>query len=58
MKKIWILCLTIISCVFAQDEGLYAPAPPADGAFVRVVHAFQTAPSTGVTVGDTAYGDL
>lgn len=43
--------------VLAQDEGLYAPAPPADAAFVRIIHAAQ-APVVSVSVGDTVYGEV
>jgi alginate O-acetyltransferase complex protein AlgF len=46
------------SIAFTQDEGLYAPAPPADAAFVRIVHALESAPAVSVSVGDTTYGDL
>jgi alginate O-acetyltransferase complex protein AlgF len=50
--------LLLSSIVFAQDQGLYAPAPPADAAFVRVVHALESAPAVAVLVGDASFGDL
>jgi alginate O-acetyltransferase complex protein AlgF len=37
---------------------LYAPAPPADAAFVRVIHALPEAEAVSTTVGDTTYGEL
>jgi alginate O-acetyltransferase complex protein AlgF len=58
MKKIFMICLFWMSVVIAQDEGLYAPAPPADAAFVRVIHALESAPAVNVSVGDTAYGEI
>ncbi len=58
MKKVLFFLVLLVSSVLAQDEGLYAPAPPADAAFVRIVHALESAPSVTASVGDTAYGDL
>jgi len=40
----------------AQDEGLYAPAPPPDAAFVRVVNAGEG--DVTPTLGDTAFQTL
>lgn len=40
----------------AQDEGLYAPAPPADAAFVRVLNAGTGAVTP--TLGETAFGEI
>ena len=48
--------LLLVSAASAQDEGLYAPAPPADAAFVRVLKA-----GTGElppTLGETAFEAL
>lgn len=42
----------------AQDEGLYAPAPPADAAFVRVLHAAEGAGEVSASLGDTDFGAL
>ncbi len=42
--------------VLAQDEGLYAPAPPADAAFVRIINVSQD--TLALTIGDMPYGDL
>lgn len=40
----------------AQDEGLYAPAPPADAAFVRVLNTGQG--EVTPTLGDTSFQAL
>lgn len=42
----------------AQDEGLYAPAPPADAAFVRIAHAAMNVPVVSIKIGDVSYGEL
>jgi alginate O-acetyltransferase complex protein AlgF len=52
-----------LAVAWAQDQGLYAPAPPADAAFVRVLH---TVPETdtldsdigGTTFETLSYGDV
>lgn len=59
MSTVWLST----SLAGAQDEGLYAPAPPADAAFVRVLH---TVPETealdsdigGTTFETLSYGDV
>ena len=48
--------LLLVSAASAQDEGLYAPAPPADAAFVRVLNA--GAGELTPTLGETAFGAL
>ena len=48
--------LLLVSVAAAQDEGLYAPAPPADAAFVRVLNA--GAGELTPTLGETAFGAL
>ena len=48
--------LLLVSAAAAQDEGLYAPAPPADAAFVRVLNA--GASELTPTLGETAFGAL
>jgi len=62
MKNKIVSLLTVIyisfGFTFAQDEGLYAPAPPADAAFVRVVHGVSTAAAVAVSVGDREFGEL
>jgi alginate O-acetyltransferase complex protein AlgF len=58
MKKLCLLFILFVSSVLAQDEGLYAPAPPADAAFVRIVHAVESAPAVSPTVGDTNYDEV
>lgn len=40
----------------AQEEGLYAPAPPADAAFVRILNA--GAAELSPTLGSTTFGGL
>jgi alginate O-acetyltransferase complex protein AlgF len=52
------LLVALLSVGLAQEDGLYAPAPPADAAFVRVLHAVPDAPALSVTVADVAYGDV
>ena len=42
--------------VSAQEEGLYAPAPPADAAFVRVLNAAEG--DFTASLGDTDFGTL
>ena len=44
--------------VFAQDEGLYPDPPPADAAFVRVVHAAPNFEATSTLVGDKTFPEL
>jgi alginate O-acetyltransferase complex protein AlgF len=58
MRQLVFIFLIFSSLVFAQEQGLYAPAPPADAAFVRVIHALESAPSVSVSVGDTSYGEV
>jgi alginate O-acetyltransferase complex protein AlgF len=56
-----LLAVTLLLCLTqatAQDEGLYAPAPPADAAFVRVLHAAEGAGEVSPRVGDTDFGAL
>ncbi len=48
--------LLLLSAASAQDEGLYAPAPPADAAFVRVLNA--GAGELTPTLGETAFEAL
>jgi alginate O-acetyltransferase complex protein AlgF len=42
----------------AQDEGLYAPAPPADAAFVRVLHTVPETDALDSDVGGTTFETL
>jgi alginate O-acetyltransferase complex protein AlgF len=58
VRKFCLLLILLAHSVLAQDEGLYAPAPPANAAFVRIVHALESAPAVSPTVGDTAYGEI
>ena len=50
-----LLCLASAS---AQDEGLYAPAPPADAAFVRVLHAAEGVGEITSSLGETDFEAL
>lgn len=55
------LGVILLGVAAAQDEGLYAPAPPADAAFVRVLNA--GAGEVTLRLGDTdfealAYGEV
>lgn len=56
MKKLFtVLFLTLLSAVFAQGEGqLYAPAPPADAAFVRILNASDA--EGNFVLGDKDFG--
>ena len=48
-----------LGAVLAQEEGLYAPAPPAEAAFVRVLNAdTATAGEVAPTLGETTYERL
>lgn len=59
LKLNWLLVLLVgVALVSAQDEGLYAPAPPADAAFVRVLHAAEGAGGVAPSVGDTDFETL
>jgi alginate O-acetyltransferase complex protein AlgF len=60
MKKSWLWVYLIVTSIFvlAQDEGLYAPAPPADAAFMRIIHTMESAPAVSAAVGDTAYSEV
>ncbi|MDG1287760.1 MAG: alginate O-acetyltransferase AlgF [Rickettsiales bacterium] len=42
----------------ANDDELYDPAPPADSAFVRVIHAASAMDKVSATVGGITYGEL
>ncbi len=46
----------VLGWAAAQDEGLYAPAPPADAAFVRILNTNQG--ETTPTLGDTSFQAL
>ena len=50
--------LVVLSLAWAaaQDEGLYAPAPPADAAFVRILNT--TRAEITPTLGDASFGAL
>jgi alginate O-acetyltransferase complex protein AlgF len=59
MRRFCVLViLWVIALVSAQEAGLYAPAPPADAAFVRVLHATPDAAPLSVTLGDTDFGEI
>ena len=54
------LLTALLSCSLltsAQEEGLYAPAPPADAAFVRVLNASEGGETT-TSLGDTDFEAL
>lgn len=50
--------LLMASAASAMDEGLYEPAPPANSAFVRVIHANPKASSIAATLGGKGFGKL
>lgn len=52
--------MTLLLCALAlaADNDLYAPAPPADAAFVRIVHAQPGGAAVTPTVGDATYPSL
>jgi alginate O-acetyltransferase complex protein AlgF len=58
--RLTIICFAILffGSVVAQDEGLYAPAPPADAAFIRIIHAAPDAAAVSANISDVAYGKL
>jgi alginate O-acetyltransferase complex protein AlgF len=59
MKRVFIfLSLLFWGTMYAQEDGLYAPAPPADAAFVRIIHALPEGPTLSATIDDTAYGEV
>lgn len=60
-KLVLVSLMSFMSLLFsasAQDEGLYAPAPPADAAFVRVLHAAEGAGEVTPSLGDTSFEAL
>lgn len=58
MKRLITLLAVLFCLALAQDEGLYAPAPPADAAFVRLIHAAPAAATVAASVSDSSYGDI
>jgi alginate O-acetyltransferase complex protein AlgF len=58
MRRLCIFAVFMFMFVLAQEEGLYAPAPPADAAFVRVLHATPDAAPLSVTIGDADFGEV
>ena len=57
MKRYLLAALLACSLfVSAQEEGLYAPAPPADAAFVRVLNAAESDVTS--SLGGTSFGAL
>ncbi|MGL4608594.1 MAG: alginate O-acetyltransferase AlgF [Trueperaceae bacterium] len=48
----------LLGLSIAQENGLYAPAPPADAAFVRILHAAPDADAIRATVGAVSYDEL
>jgi alginate O-acetyltransferase complex protein AlgF len=50
--------LLLCSALVSAQEGLYAPAPPADAAFVRVLHAAEGAGEVSANLGDTSFEAL
>lgn len=56
--QIFCVLLSIYGFVLAQDEGLYAPTPPDNAAFLRVVHIATDEENVSVSVANTNYGEL
>ena len=52
------LCLMVLSFTLAQDGFLYDPSPPADAAFIRVIHANPTTDAERVSIGETRFDEL
>lgn len=48
----------VLWCAQVSAQALYAPAPPPDAAFVRVVHAAQDLAEVTPEVGDTVFDPL
>ncbi len=57
-KVLIVVLLGWLAASLGQEEGLYAPAPPANAAFVRLVYAAPTAPAMEVSLGEVRYGSL
>ncbi len=53
-----ILFVPLLALADAQDEGLYAPAPPANAAFVRVLNAAEDSGDVTASFGDTGFEAL
>lgn len=59
MRRLLILSLLVLwGLTTAQEEGFYAPAPPADAAFVRLVYAGDEVKAAELSVGDADFGTL
>lgn len=60
IMRLLMLCLSVLllGLATAQENGLYAPAPPADAAFIRLIHAAPDAPAVSATLGDVSYDEL
>jgi alginate O-acetyltransferase complex protein AlgF len=58
MRLLCIFVVVVLAFVSAQEDGLYAPAPPADAAFVRVLHASPDVAPLAVTIGTANFGEV
>jgi alginate O-acetyltransferase complex protein AlgF len=48
----------ILPPALTQEQGLYDPAPPADAAFIRILHAAPDAAPVSTTIDDVAFNEL
>ena len=65
MKSFCLVLFLSLACIFsvqAQDEGLYPDPPPADAAFVRVIHGFADTEASShplsLTLGDVDFPEI
>ncbi len=54
----WMIAALLPFASQAKDDELYDPAPPADSAFVRVIHADADVGAVASKVGGVGYGEL
>ena len=53
-----LIAIIISANALAQHDGLYPEPPPANAAFVRVIHAFAGTGAISASVGDRVYPEL
>ncbi len=57
-KSIIFVMTVLLAIALAQENGLYAPAPPADAAFIRIIHTAPDASALSASIGDVTYDEL
>ena len=53
-----LLIMSLLIGVAAAQDGLYAPEPPANAAFVRIIHAAPGTTSFNSSIGEATYAEL